>query len=143
MPTFRHGKNTVFKIDNSSNTLVDISTSCDNVSFPRTIEMADTSAFGTSAKTYVVGLSDSKISASGKFDATTDAQIHGVIAAIDAGTLASATFEYGPEGSTTGRVRYTGECLIASYEVSGQVSDMVPFSLELQVTGPVTRNTWP
>lgn len=143
MPTFRHGKNTAFKLDNSSNTLVDISTSCDNISFPRTIDTADTSAFGTSAKTYVVGLSDSKITVGGKFDATTDAQIAAVIAAIDAGTLASATFEYGPEGTTTGRVRYTGECLVSSYQVSGQVSDMVPFSLELQVTGAVTRNTWP
>jgi hypothetical protein len=143
MPTFRHGKNTVFKMDNAAGTLVDISTSCDNINFPRTIETAETSAFGTTAKTYVVGLSDSKISASGKFDATTDAQIAAVIAAIDAGTLPTATFEYGPEGSASGRVRYTGESLVSSYEVSGQVSDMVPFSLELQVTGPVTRNTWP
>jgi predicted secreted protein len=142
MPTFRHGKNTVFKIDNAAGTLVDISTSCDNVSFPRTIDTGDTSAFGTSAKTYVVGLSDSKISVSGKFDATTDAQIAAVIAAIDAGTLASATFEYGPEGSTTGRVKYTGECLVTSYEISASVSDMVPFSLELQVTGAVTRTTF-
>jgi len=142
MPTFRHGKNTAFKIDNAAGTLVDISTSCDNISFPRTIDMADTSAFGTSAKTYVVGLSDSKISVSGKFDATTDAQIAAVIAAIDAGTLTSATFEYGPEGTTATRVKYTGECLVSSYEVSGQVSDMVPFTMELQVTGAVTRTTW-
>lgn len=143
MPTFRHGKNTVFKLDNSSNALQDISTSCDNISFPRTIETGDTSAFGTTAKTYVVGLSDSKISVGGKFDATTDAQIAAVIAAIDAGTLPTASFEYGPEGSASGRVKYSGEALITSYEISGSVNDMVPFSMELQVTGAVTRGTWP
>ena len=143
MPTFRHGKNTAFKLDNAAGTLVDISTALTSLNFPRTIETADTSAFGTSAKTYVVGLSDSKISAQGMFDATTDAQIAAVIAAIDAGTLATASFEYGPEGTTSGRVKYSGEALVTGYEITGAVGDMVAANLELQVTGAVTRGTWP
>ena len=56
---FKHGKNTVFKVDNSGGSLTDISSYLNSVSFPRTIETAETSSFGNSAKTYIVGLSDS------------------------------------------------------------------------------------
>jgi hypothetical protein len=137
MPTFRHGKSTVFKVDNSGGTLTDISNTLTDVSFPQTIETAETTSFGSSAKTYIVGLSDSSLSVSGNFDATVDAHL----AAIT-GQAATVSFEYGPEGSTAGQVKYTGECIMTSYEKSGAVGDVVTYSAEFQVTGAVTRGTY-
>ena len=137
MPTFRHGKSTVFKVDNSGGTLTDISNTLTDLGFPQTVETAETTSFGSSAKTYVVGLSDSTVSVSGNFDATVDAHLAGIL-----GQAASVSFEYGPEGSTTGQVKYSGEAILTSYEKSGAVGDVVTFSAEFQVTGAVTRGSW-
>ena len=137
MPTFRHGKSTVFKVDNSGGTLTDISNTLTDVSFPQTIETAETTSFGSSAKTYIVGLSDSSLSVSGNFDATVDAHLAAVV-----GQAATLSFEYGPEGSTAGFVKYTGEALLTSYEKSGAIGDVVSYSAEFQVTGAITRGTY-
>ena len=137
MPTFRHGKSTVFKIDDSGGTLRDISNSLTDVSFPRSIDTAESSSFGDSAKQYVVGLSDATISVSGNFDATIDGYLAGTV-----GQAATLSFEYGPEGSTSGYVKFSGECILTSYEVSGAIGDVVTYSAEYQVTGSVTRGTW-
>ena len=137
MPTFRHGKSTVFKVDNSGGTLTDISNTLTDVSFPHSVDTAETSAFGSSAKTYVVGLTDATISVSGMFDATVDAHLNGIL-----GQAATVSFEYGPEGSTSTYVKYSGECYLTSYEKSGAIGDVVTYSAEFQVTGAVTRGTY-
>jgi hypothetical protein len=107
------------------------------VSFPQSVDTAETSTFGSSAKSYVVGLTDSTLSISGNFDATVDAHLAGVL-----GQAASLSFEYGPEGSTAGQVKYTGECILTSYEKSGAIGDVVSYSAEFQVTGAITRGTY-
>jgi hypothetical protein len=137
MPTFRHGKSTVFKVDNAGGSLTDISNTLTDVSFPQSVETAETTSFGSSAKTYIVGLTDSTVSASGNFDATVDAHLAAVV-----GQAATLSFEYGPEGSTAGQVKYTGEAILTSYEKSGAVGDVVTYSAEFQVTGAVTRGTY-
>jgi hypothetical protein len=137
MPTFTHGKSTVFKIDDSGGTLRDISNTLTDVSFPRSVDTAETSSFGDSAKTYIVGLSDATISVSGNFDATVDGFLAGVI-----GLATPLDFEYGPEGSTSPDVKYTGTCFLTSYEKSGAIGDVVTYSAEFQVTGAVTRGTY-
>jgi hypothetical protein len=137
MPTFTHGKSTVFKIDDSGGTLRDISNTLTDVSFPRSVDTAETSSFGDSAKTYLVGLSDATISVSGNFDATVDGFLAGVI-----GLATPLEFEYGPEGSTAPDVKYTGTCFLTSYEKSGAIGDVVTYSAEFQVTGAVTRGAY-
>jgi hypothetical protein len=137
MPTFRHGKSTVFKVDNAAGSLTNISDTLTDVSFPQTVDTAETSTFGSSAKSYVVGLTDSSLSVSGNFDATVDAHLAGVL-----GQAASLSFEYGPEGSTAGMVKYTGEAYLTSYEKSGAIGDVVSYSAEFQVTGAITRGTY-
>ena len=137
MPTFRHGKSTVFKVDNSGGSLTDISNTLTDVSFPQSVDTAETSTFGSAAKSYVVGLTDSTLSISGNFDATVDAHLAAVL-----GQAASLSFEYGPEGSTAGYVKYTGEAYLTSYEKSGAIGDVVSYSAEFQVTGAITRGTY-
>jgi hypothetical protein len=137
MPTFRHGKSTVFKVDNSGGSLTDISNTLTDVGFPQSVDTAETSTFGSSAKSYVVGLTDSTLSISGNFDATVDAHLAAVL-----GQAATLSFEYGPEGSTVGFVKYTGEAILTSYEKSGAIGDVVSYSAEFQVSGAITRGTY-
>lgn len=134
---FVHGKSAVFKLDDSGGTLRDLSSYLEDISFPRSIETAETTTFGSSAKSYITGLTDATISLSGKFDATADGYLAGVV-----GQSATLSFEYGPAGSTGGNVKYTGECILTSYEVGATVGDAVTASVELQVTGSITRTTW-
>jgi hypothetical protein len=137
MPTFRHGKNASFKVDNSGGTLTNISDTLNSVTFPREIETLETTSFGSSTRSYVVGFSDATISIEGSFDATVDAHLAGIL-----GQEASVSFEYGPEGTTNGLVKYTGEALMTSYETSAGVGDIVTYSAEFQVTGAITRGTF-
>jgi hypothetical protein len=134
---FVHGKSTDFRVDNSGGTLTDISAYCDSVDFPQTVETAETTTFGDSNKDYIVGLKDSTISFSGKWDSALDAILAPIL-----GQAASVSFQYGPAGSTVTNVKYTGECFVTSYQVTGSVGDVVTFSAEAQVTGAVTRGTY-
>lgn len=137
MPTFRHGKATVFKIDNASASLTDISNTLTDVTFPQKVDTAETTAFGASAKSYIVGLTDGTISLSGTFDATVDGVLAGVV-----GFATALNWNYGPEGSTAGYVKYSGLGYVTSYQKSGTVGDVVKYTAEIQITGAVTRGTW-
>jgi len=136
---FVHGKTAVFKLDDSGGTLRDLSAYLNDVGFPRNIDTAETTTFGVSgsSKTYIVGLNDATISVSGLFDATADGYLAGVL-----GQSATLSFEYGPAGSTGGNIKYSGECIMTSYEVSASVGDAVQATAQFQVTGVITRGTW-
>ena len=136
MPTFVHGKSTDFSLDDTSGTPRNISNTLTSVDFPESIDTAETTAFGSSAKSYIVGLSDVTISVSGIWDSTVDGYIAG------GAEPASRSFVYGPAGSTVSNVKYTGEAIVTGYSISNPVGDVVTFSLDLQVTGAVTRTTY-
>jgi hypothetical protein len=135
MPTFYHGKSTNFSLDDTGGTSRDLSDVLVSVDFPEIVETAETTAFGATSKSYIVGLRDATISISGLFDATVDGYIIGT-------EPATRTFIFGPAGSTSGYVKYTGECILTNYSVSSPVGDVVTFSLDLQCTGGVTRTTF-
>ena len=133
---FVHGKSSVFKLDNASGSLTDISSFVNNVDFPETADVAETSVLGASNKTYLVGLKDATIGLTGFFDATADAIFGAVI-----GQSATLSFEYSPEGTASGKIKYTGECILTNYALSSPVGDVVAYSGDLQVSGAVTRGT--
>jgi predicted secreted protein len=135
MPTFVHGKATNFSLDDTGGTSRDISDTLTSVDFPETIDTAETTAFGSTSKSYIVGLRDATISVSGLWDATIDGYIIGT-------EPATRTFIFGPAGSTSGYVKYTGECILTNYSVSNPVGDVVTYSIDLQCTGGVTRTTF-
>ncbi len=135
MPTFVHGKSTNFQIDDTGGSLRNISNTLTNVDFPETIETAETTAFGATSKAYIVGLRDATASISGIWDATVDGYFIGT-------EPASRSFVYGPAGNTSGNVKYSGECILTNYSLSGPVGDVVTYSADFQVTGDVTRGTY-
>ena len=133
---FVHGKDSVFKLDNASGSSTDISAFVNNVDFPETADVAETSVLGASNKTYLVGLKDATIGLTGFFDATADAIFGAVI-----GQSATLSFEYSPEGTASGKIKYSGECILTNYALSSPVGDVVAYSGDLQVSGAVTRGT--
>ena len=135
MPTFAHGKSTDFAIDDTGGSSRNISDTLTDVSFPQTIDTAETTAFGSSNKSYIVGLKDTTISVSGIWDATVDGYLSGT-------EPASRSFIFGPAGSTSGNVKYTGEAIMTNYSQSNPVGDVVTFTADFQVTGAVTRTTY-
>jgi predicted secreted protein len=133
---FTHGKDSVFKLDNSGGTLTDISTYVNNVDFPETADVSETTTLGADNKTYIAGLKDATISLSGLWDSTADAIFGAVV-----GQSATLSFEYSPEGTTGGNVKYEGEAILTSYAISSPVGDAVGYSADLQVSGAITRGT--
>jgi hypothetical protein len=133
---FVHGKDSVFKLDNSGGSLTDISSYVNNVDFPETSDVSETTTLGADNKTYIAGLKDSTISLSGLWDSTADAIFGAVV-----GQSATLSFEYSPEGTTGGNVKYTGEAILTSYAISSPVGDVVGYSADMQVSGAITRGT--
>jgi len=126
MPTFRHGKGVNVFIDEFN-----FSTYFNSVSASTTVDTAETSAFGTSAKTYVVGHLDGTISLSGMFEGTastgTDEFFDNALANATKALLIIA-----PEGHANGYRAIMAEADNTSYEVSSPIGDIVQASAEFQ-----------
>lgn len=139
---FVHGKGGVFKVDNSAGTLQTLTAYLDQWSISNSVDMAETTTMGSEVKTFLSGASDATISVSGLYDSTAstgpDAVLNGLV-----GLEATSTFELGPEGSSAGKVKYTGECFLTGYEITDAVGDAVKFTADFQVTGAITKTTWP
>ena len=136
--SFVHGSKGYIALGTASvpGTGTDISTYVTSVSFPFGVDTAETTTLGATAKSYLAGLEDATISIEGKFHATVDAHLNGIR------RLANIAFVYGPAGSTTGNPKYSGTCMLTSYEVEGGVDDAASFSAEFQGEGSITRGTF-
>jgi hypothetical protein len=136
---FVHGRKTVFKLDDGGGSLRDLSAYVNSSSLQRLQDLLDTTCFGATAKTYITGFPDAKIPFGGFWDATPDGYLAGAVDALAAGTISSLSFELYPEGTATGKVKYSGECLLINYEISEGAQQANAWTGELQVTGAVTR----
>lgn len=125
MPTFAHGKNVNIFVNE-----FDFSTFFNDVSASMMIETAETSSFGSSAKTYIVGLKDGTVSMSGMFDGTatgTDAVFSSIL-----GSATKQKVIIAPSGNAVGNTAIVLLSDDTSYEVSGAVADLVQTSAEFQ-----------
>lgn len=132
MPTFTHGKNAKFYLVDSGATERDISNVLTTIDFPRTADTAEVSALGDGAKAYIAGLRDATFNLGGSRDTTVEGYIDGVL-----GTL--TTFSYLPEGSATGRIKYSGTVIVTQYQPTSAINDANKFTGAAQVSGSVTR----
>lgn len=135
MPTFFHGKDAEVWVADSGNTLRDLTSYATSVGIPVEVETAEVTTLADDDKVYVTGLRDRTISIEGKWDATVDGYVSGLL-----GGTARA-WKVFPAGSVTGRPVYSGSAILTSYEVSSEIGDAVMFSAEWQNSGLVTRGT--
>lgn len=132
---YSHGSDADFRLDNSAGSLTDISAYTTDVSLARAADTAEVSTFGDNAKEYIAGLTDATFTASGIFDPTVDV-------VLDAAVGVQRSFQYGPQGTTGGNIKYTGECICTSYDPPATMGDAVKWSASFQVTGAITRGTY-
>jgi hypothetical protein len=131
-----------FSLDNAAGTLTNLSMYIDNVSVPQTVQTLEVSAFGSSAKAFIPGLTDGDtISFSGPYDVAMHTHLTALKAAQSAGT-ASHSYQWGPGGSVASQAKQTGETILVSYELSTGVGGRSEYSASLQVTGTVTNSTF-
>jgi hypothetical protein len=126
MPTFRHGKNVKVFVDE-----FDFSAYFTDMTATTTVETAETSTFGSSAKEYIGGLKDGTVSLSGMFEGTADTGTDDYFSGI----LGSATKQkviVAPEGHANGYRAVMLQADDTSYEVSGAIADVVQASAEFQ-----------
>jgi len=99
--------------------------------------LSEVTAFTDQGTKSIPGLANVTFSIAGHFDATATTGIFTVLNGLRTAT-ATATFQYGPEGSTTGRVKISGECWLTELTVDASVSDRVPIAASFQVDGVPT-----
>lgn len=138
--SFVAGKGSALKLDNAAGSLVDLSAFINNVDFPQDAQLLETTTLGATARTYITGFKNATIALQGFWDGAS-AAIDEHMAAI-LGHANTQSFEYGPEGTASGKIKYSGECRCIKYQSGTPVDGVVSWSADLQVTGAVTRGTW-
>jgi hypothetical protein len=128
MPTFRHGKNVKVFVDE-----FDFSSYFNDVSAATTVETAETSTFGSSAKEYIPGLMDGTVSLSGLFEGTADTGTDDYFSTVLGGATKQKVI-VATEGHNLGGRAVMLESDATSYEVSGAIADVVQASAEFQST---------
>jgi len=137
MPNFSHGSLATMEIDVANGTSYTAVTAYYNdVSLKEAIDTAETTVLGNTAKNYIPGLEDATFSLSGLFDPT----LNGIITSCKRTVVA---FRYRPSGAATGKVEFTGHCIMTSYKVDTSVSDAASQEAEFQVTNGVVVTVQP
>lgn len=140
---FKHGKNSKFSIDDSGGTLRDVSAYTSNIDMTLDVDLPDTTFYGSAARRRtVVGLKDGKFTGQFFHDTTATTGSWTVLTALY-GTANTSTFSWGPEGSTTGLPRITGECRLGSLKFSDPVDGVVTITADFVSDDAVTIDTYP
>lgn len=139
---FKAGKDSYVALDSVAGAVTNLSPYSDNFDWPQSVEQLDVSAFGTSSKAFIPGLTDGdNVSLSGPYDVTLYSQLTGLKAAQAAGS-ATATIIWGPGGSVAAQAKISAECYVKSVGVKAGVGGRAEYSASLQITGAVTNSTW-
>ena len=139
---FFDSKVSKFRIDDTGSLLRDLSAYITDVrGLPGPRELNEVTALGDSGARFIPGLQDVAIVLNGIFDNTATSGPDAVFGPLRTHTSA-ADFEYGPEGSATGNVKYSGTCWVVTYELRSRVGNLVEWSATLQVEGTVARGTF-
>lgn len=146
-----HGSKAVFQLTDAGGTSRDISAYVNTSGLQKKIDAVDVTGQGQGsapAKSFIPGLSETDIPIEANWDdaATTgtDAVLGGIADAGGVQTNGSLlTFIYGPKGSGSGARKYTGSCILTSYDENAPVGGKLGVKANLKVSGAVTRTTFP
>ena len=132
-------RNTAIRILDSNGASRLISGRSNSAEMSFTAEAVDVTTFGAGYREYVAdGLRDWELSIDGMWDGAAsqiDEILYGVLGAC-------TSLCYGPSGSTTGMVQYSGCAICTEYTVSGAVEGAVTFSATFKAASQLNRGTW-
>lgn len=137
-----HGKDAYFAVDDSGGTLRNIGGHVDNVSgLPSARALSEVTSYGDSGERFIPGLQGASFTVTGQWDT---AALTGSITVLNGLRTATATstFEFGPEGNSSGDIRYTAECWLENFTVDVSVKEKVPFSATFRMDNGLTVNTF-
>ena len=127
MPTFNHGKNAVVLLDNTN-----LSTTLTDASVSLTADVAETSTFTASSKTYVAGLKDGTVTLSGYFESSSpdaDAEFLSQLGS------SGSPYSIAPIGYTRGNPTQFGNVIETSYDRSADIGSVVAVAVAFQFDG--------
>ncbi len=136
---FGAGKDAVFKLGNVGGVLTDISQYLTDVTAPTMdAQVAEVSTLGDNWKEFIrTQIDPGSISMEGIYDPAIGTMLHGLA------TASERAWEYHPQGTATGRIKFAGSALMSSLEIPSNIDEAVTFSAELQATGAVTVSANP
>lgn len=138
---YSHGKDIYVGVEDAAATTVRAIVGVKTLSFSQENELADVTIIGDEGRKYRQGLTNCTFTIGGLWDDTADVGSATVLQGL-VGLEVTTGFEIGPEGNTTGTTKLSGECVLASYETSSDVGDMVMFTATFNVSGNVTAGTF-
>ena len=140
--TFFDSKVSKFLLDDTGGTQRDLSAYITEIrGLPGPRALNEVTALGDSGAKFIPGLQDTPFTLTGMFDDTATSGPDAVLGPLRTHT-AAVDFEYGPEGSGTGDVKYSGTCWVVSYDLRSRVGRLVEWSVRLQVEDTVARGTF-
>lgn len=128
--TTLHGKNSVVLFKE-----FDLSSYFNNADISQTVEPAESTTFGASAKSYIVGLRDGTIALAGLFDGAVDAVDEEIKAALASATDPVLTFA--PKVTAVGDKCYLAAGKITNYSITSPVADIVSINTQIQASGGI------
>lgn len=129
MPTFRHGKFIRVFYGNG-----ELGTSLKSLNMVAAVDTAETTAFGSTVKTYVIGIPGQTLSFQGMFSAAAATDIDPVLNAGLGQELPTPITIALDSGVTAGKQVKGGLSHDSNYSISGSVSDMVGVNVDFQLT---------
>lgn len=96
----------------------------------------DVTTAGAAAHSYIRGLKDADISVEGIFDPAAGTIL------FNLGTASGSYFAYAPQGTASGKQKYSGTCLLTSYSAPANIDEAVTFSADFKVSGAITVGTY-
>ena len=137
---FSYGNIAVLELDNASGTITDVSAYVSSVGLTIDRDTTDLPRLGGNQVAKLVGPPGSEFSVEGWYDPTIDT-ILGVWQ-LEANQTARTIF-YGPAGSATSAIKYSGEVFLSTYDPDTSASDAASWSATFLVdTSGLTRGTF-
>lgn len=130
-----HGRLTVLKV-----ATLDVSLSTKTSTFSGSADVHDTSGYGLTNRTKTGGLIDGKFTASGSYDLGTVTGT-GLVMEGKEGVTQAITRQIA--GAGTGKPQEVFSGVLAKFDVSDPVDDIVTWAAEWEVTGTVNRAVQP
>ena len=136
---FIDGRGSRFRIADTGGALRDLSAHITEVrGLPGDRALNDVTALGDSGARFKPGSEQVAFNLRGIFDDTPDEGADAVLGALRYHNSATQ-FEYAPSGFAAGKVSYTGDCWVKSYELLSRAGEPVSWQATLQVEGAVSR----
>lgn len=140
---FVDSKNSYFSLDDSGGTPRVLTSYIDNIDgLPGARTFSPVTAFGDAGVKSWPSIANTTFSIQGHYDPTTTTGPNAVLSGIALSSTSTASFIYGPEGSTSTMIKYMGECWCTEYKITSATGSKISFSATFQVDGTVTPTTF-